>query len=102
MYIDFGESVVPHHTDDQVTSSGYRLTIVTEDIEGNITSHAYYNLDTRTAEGWQGTPPPLADHEPVRVALANQLQRIKESGVQLSHVYDETDYTITRQNENNS
>jgi len=87
-FIDFEASVVPHGTGE----SGYRLTIVTEDMGNKIAPYAFYNLDTRTAQGWQGISPPSADHEAVRNALANQLQAIIDSGVAVSQVYDETDY----------
>ena len=93
-FIDFEESVVPHETGEPATFSGYRLTIVTEDIEDKIAPYAYYNLDTRTPEGWQGYPPPQADYEPIRTALENKLQAIREAGVQITQVYDETDYAI--------
>lgn len=93
-YIDFEESVVPHHSGEDTTFSGYRLSIATEDIEGNVSSSAYYNLDTRTPRGWQGLPPPQADYEAVRAALANKLQAIRNTGVQIAQVYDETDYAL--------
>lgn len=93
-YIDFEENVVPHRDGAHTTFSGYRLSIATEDIEGNVSSSAYYNLDTRTPQGWQGTPPPQADYETIRVALANKLQAIRDAGVQLVDIYDETDYAL--------
>ena len=101
-YLDFEENVVPHDTGEHATFSGYRLSIMTEDIGGNISSYAYYNLDTHTPDGWQGYPPPQADYEPVRIALTNKLQAIREAGVQITQVYDETDYAIARQDENSS
>ncbi|HUX90545.1 MAG TPA: hypothetical protein VMV48_07645 [Gallionellaceae bacterium] len=93
-YIDFEENVVPHRSGEGTTFSGYRLSIATEDIEGNISSCAYYSLDTRTSQGWQGTPPPQADYEAIRTALANKLQTIRDAGVQIAQVYDETDYAL--------
>jgi hypothetical protein len=93
-YIDFEENVVPHRDGERTTFSGYRLSIATEDIEGNVSSSAYYSLDTRTPQGWQGTPPPQADYETIRIALANKLQAIRDAGVQLVEVYDETDYAL--------
>lgn len=93
-FIDFEERVVPHETEEHATFSGYRLTIVTEDIEDKVAPYAYYNLDTHTPEGWQGYPPPQADYEPIRIALENKLQAIREAGVQVTQVYDETDYAI--------
>lgn len=101
-YIEFEESVVSHKSAEHTTFSGYRLTIATEDIEGSNTSYAYYSLDTRTPQGWQGTPPPPADYEPIRIALENRLQAIRNAGVQITQVYDETDYAIARQDENSS
>jgi hypothetical protein len=91
-YIDFEERVLPHIHNDKTTFSGYRLTIVTEDIEGDINSYAYYNLDTYTENGWQGIPPPEADYEEIRIALCNKLQLIKNTGVQITKFHDETDY----------
>ena len=93
-FIDFEESVVPDETGEPATFSGYRLTIVTEDIDDKVAPYAYYNLDTHTPDGWQGYPPPQADYEPIRTALANKLQAIREAGVQLTQVDDETDYAI--------
>jgi hypothetical protein len=92
--IDFEELVVTRTTAENSTYGGYRLTIVTENIEGNISSHAYYNLDTHTAEGWLGTPPPRADYEPIQTALANKLQAIRDTGVVFTRVSDETDYAL--------
>lgn len=101
-YIEFEESVVSHKNAEPATFSGYRLTIASEDIEGSITTNAYYSLDTRTPQGWQGTPPPAADYAAIRIALANKLQAIRDAGVQLTQAYDETDYAIARQDENSS
>lgn len=92
--IDFEENVVPHPRDGVTMFSGYRLTIVIENIEGNNTTYAYYILDTHTAEGWLGAPPPLTDHETVRAALAQKLQAIRDAGVGITQVYDETDYAL--------
>jgi hypothetical protein len=91
-YIDFEESVVPRHSGEPGTFSGYRLTIVTEEIEGSISSYAYYYLDTLAPQGWQGTPPPPADYEAIQRALAKKLQAIADAGVILSQLTDETDY----------
>ena len=89
-FIDFEEDVVVHGT----SFSGYRLTIVTEDMGDKIAPYAFYNLDTRNAEGWQGIPPPPADHEAVRDAMARKLQAIVETGVHVTQVYDESDYAV--------
>lgn len=93
-FIDFEVCVVPRATAEDTESSGYRLTIVTDDIGDKIAPYAYYSLDMHTAEGWQGYPPPPVDHEAVRNALTNKLQAISQAGVQLTRVYDETDYVI--------
>jgi hypothetical protein len=92
--IDFEESVVPLASAEKNTFSGYRLTIVTENIEGSNTTYAYYSLDTRSAQGWLGTPPPPADYEAVRAALAEKLQAIRDAGVQITQLVDETDYAL--------
>lgn len=93
-YIDFEEKVVLHASAEENTYSGYRLSIVTENIEGNITSYAYYSLDTYSPEGWQGVPPPIADFEVVRSALANKVQAIRDTGVVITQVSDDTDYAV--------
>ena len=93
-FIDFEESVVPHETGEPDAYNGYRLTIVTEDIEDKVAPYAYYNLDTHAPEGWQGYPPPQEDYAPIRSALESKLQDIREAGVALTQVDDETDYAI--------
>ncbi len=91
-FIDFEARIVPHA--DNTLFSGFRLTIVTEDIGDKAAPYAYYNLDVHTADGWQGYPPPQADYEAIGTALADTLQAISEAGVRLTQVYDETDYAI--------
>ncbi len=94
-FIDFEERVVPHAHEEQpeaITYSGYRLTIVTDDMGDKLAPYAFYNLDTHTAEEWQGYPPPPAHHETVRMALETKLQLIGEAGVPVTQIYDETDY----------
>jgi len=93
-YIDFEERVVSHTKEGQSAYSGYRLTIVTEDIEGDISTYAYFSLDTATDEGWQDTTPPQADWEAIKSELDKKLQAIREAGVTLIQVQDETDYVI--------
>ncbi len=93
-YIDFEERVVPYKTGLGTAFSGYRLSIMTEDIEGDISTSAYYYLDTHKHEGWQDTPPPQSDCEVVKIALVNKLQCIREAGVQILSVNDETDYAV--------
>jgi hypothetical protein len=93
-FIDFEERIVPHGTGEPDAFSGYRLTIVTEGIEDKAAPYAYYNLDTHTREGWRDYPPPQADYEPILSALENLLQAIREAGVPLAQVDDETDYAI--------
>jgi len=93
-FIDFEESVIPHAAAENSEASGYRITVVTDDIGDKIAPYAYYSLDVHTAEGWQGYPPPPEDQESVRDALTNKLQAIRDAGVQLTQVYDETDYAL--------
>lgn len=93
--IDLEESIITHTTDGHTTVSGYRMTIVTENIEGIITTYAYYSLDTRSTGGWLGVPPPRSDYEPVRAAVENMLQAIRDKGVHFAQVFDETDYALT-------
>jgi hypothetical protein len=93
-YIEFEERVVPHERDGNTTCSGYRLTLMTEEIEGDISTRAYYYLDTCKSEGWQETLPPQQDYEPIQIALAKTLQHISDAGVRITAVNDETDYAI--------
>ncbi|WP_124948523.1 hypothetical protein [Sulfuriferula thiophila] len=92
-FVEFEAQVIADAAGDG-TASGYRLTIVTQDIGDKIAPYAYYNLDTYSADSWQGYPPPAAQHELIRNALASQLQAISDAGVQLTQVYDATDYAI--------
>jgi len=93
-FIDFEENVVAHEAGKEPVFSGYRLTIVTEDIGDKIAPYAYYTLDTRTTKGWQDTPPPPAHHEALRGTLAKRLQAIAAAGITLNKVYDQTDYVL--------
>lgn len=93
-FIDFEARVVPHADGGTAAFSGFRLTIVTEDIGDKTAPYAYFNLDVHTADEWQGYPPPQADFEPVKAALAGTLQAISAAGVRLTQVYDESDYAI--------
>lgn len=94
-YIDFEEIIVPEQGGEHSTASGYKMTIATEDIEGKVSSYAYYSLDTRSIQGWLGTPPPQTDFAAIKIAIENKLQAIREAGIQLTQVYDETDYALT-------
>jgi len=93
-YIAFEERVVTYETADAKLFAGYRITIATEDIEGSISTDAFFSLDTCTAQGWIGKPPPSSHYEAIRLALNNKLQEIKDTGVQISHLVDETDYAL--------
>lgn len=85
-FIDFEE---------RLPTAGYRLTVVTDDIGERLAPYAYYSLDVCYEERWQGCAPPLEDREAVRSALTDKLQAIKNAGVALTQVYDETDYAAT-------
>jgi len=100
-YIEFEERVVPHQTGDHTTFSGYRLSVMTEEIEDQITTSAFYYLDTCTAAGWQGYPPPRADFEAIQIALKHTLDAISAAGVDLLQVSDETDYAIVGDGQSN-
>lgn len=93
-YIEFEERVVSHAAAELATFSGYRLTLATEEIEGSVSTCAYYSLDTHTQQGWQGTPPPPGDYQPIRNAIESKLQAIRQAGVTIEKVYDETDYAL--------
>ena len=45
-YIEFDECVVPGDKADSDTFSGYRLTLLTETVEGSTTTNVFYFLDT--------------------------------------------------------
>ena len=89
-FIEF-EARVPA-VDSTEAASGYRLTIVTQNIGDKIAPYASYNLDVHRDEQWQGYPPPEQDHEALRTALAVCLTAISGAGVALTQVYDATDY----------
>jgi hypothetical protein len=91
-FVDFEENVVPHGAGEYAIFSGYRLTIVTEDMGNKNAPYAFYSLDTRTMKGWQDIPPPLADHAAVRKAMVDKLQAIVAAGVPVAQAHDETDY----------
>ena len=93
-YIEFEERVISRETDDEVTGSGYRLTIMTEEIEDEINTSAFYYLDTFNSAGWLGYPPPQNELDTIQSALNNKLEAIKQAGVGLVQVSDETDYAI--------
>lgn len=93
-FVDFEEIVTPQDAATPDTFSGYRLTIVTEDMGDKAAPYAFYNLDTHTPDGWQGYPPPHPNHEPIRTALMHKLQVISDAGVHIKQVYDETDYAV--------
>lgn len=93
-YIDFEESVVLRETSGQAIYSGYRLTIATEEIEGSVSTYAYYSLVTRSRQGWQDIPPPQADFQVIQNAIEHKLQAIRDTGVQITQIYDETDYAL--------
>ena len=93
-FIDFEESLIPHGAGDNALFSGYRLTIVSEDMGDKIAPYAFYSLDTRSGEDWQGIPPPPADHPALRKAIEAKLQAIRDAGVAVTQIYDETDYLV--------
>ena len=89
-FIEFEAKLAPQETND--VASGYRLTIVTQNIGDKIAPYASYNLDLFIADAWQGYPPPASDHEALRTMLALCLQAISDAGVPIMQVYDNTDY----------
>lgn len=93
-YIEFEERVISHETGDNITGSGYRLTIMTEDIEDELNTSAFYYLDTFDNSGWLSYPPPQTELETIQSALNTKLVAIREAGVDLVQVSDETDYAI--------
>lgn len=93
-YIDFEERVTPKEDGNHGDFFGYRLTIVTEEIEGDISSYAYYSLDTCTQEEWLNISPQKNKIEEIKAALDQKLDLIKNTGVCLERIIDQTDYAI--------
>jgi len=93
-YIEFEERVVPGDRTNNNNFSGYRLTLLTETVEGSTTTNAFYYLDTYTDQGWQDHPPPKDHHASIQTAVQNQLDAILKAGVTVNQVRDETDYAI--------
>ena len=93
-YIEFEERVISRETGDATSGSGYRLTIMTEEIENEVNTSAFYYLDTYDHSGWLSYPPPHADLNTIQSALNNKLEVIRLAGVDLVQVSDETDYAI--------
>lgn len=87
-YIDFEECVVTHTTCDNITCSGYQLTIMTENINGDIQTYAYFKLNMITEGIWLDCIPAASDFEAIRSAVDKKLQAINDSGVKLSSAYD--------------
>ena len=94
-YIEFEERLISHEMAGNNAFSGYRLTILTEEIDGIISSCAYYYLDTHTDDGWQECLPPQAHFESLQNAVKNKLQEITATVVQLDQIRDETDYAVS-------
>ncbi len=90
-YIEFEECVVP----DGKTVSGYRLTLLTETVEGTTSTNAFYSLDTHTPQGWLERLPPVIHHISIQTAVQYKLDAILKAGVTVNQVHDETDYAIT-------
>ena len=93
-YIEFEERVIYRKTGDTTSGSGYRLTIMTEEIEDEVNTSAFYYLDTFDNSGWSGYPPPYIELDTIQSALNNKLEAIRGAGMALVQVSDETDYAI--------
>lgn len=96
-FIDLEEKVVPHEGKAGDAHSGYRLTVATEDAGERIAPYAYYSFDVWQSGQWRDNPPPAAHQEAVRMALARMLQVIRDAGVHLTKIYDQTDYAVGAQ-----
>lgn len=94
-FIDFAQIIVKHSNAEEPSFSGYRLTIMIENIDGEIISTAHYNLDTRITETWQGKLPAQSDFDQIHVAIDKKLQVIRDAGIKISRIYDETDYSVS-------
>ena len=77
-------------TDD--SGYGYRLTVVSVDIGGNIAPYASYQFDSYAGNDWQYIAPAVEILPALRKALTQTLQEIANAGVILTTVFDETDY----------
>jgi len=93
-YIEFEERVITRETGDATTGNGYRLTIMTEEIDDEVNTSAFYYLDTLDNTGWLGYPPPQTEVDTIQSALNLKLDAIRQAGVDLVQVSDETDYAI--------
>ena len=90
-FIEF-ESVLAPRTN-KAYASGYRLTVVTQNIGERIAPYASYNLDTFADGAWQAIAPPAVDHADLRALVEIRLNSIIDAGVPLTQVYDATDYS---------
>ncbi len=94
-FIEFEGILVPQNN--KAYTSGYRLTVVTQNIGERIAPYASYNLDTLADGVWQAIAPPEAEQAEVRRLLERRLNSIIDAGVPLTQVYDATDYGQTLQ-----
>jgi hypothetical protein len=93
-YIDFEECIITHNLENNTVCSGYQLTVMTENIEGDIQSSAYFKLNTLSKGMWLDSIPAPSDFAAIRSAVDKKLQAIMEAGVKISSVNDETDYAL--------
>jgi hypothetical protein len=93
-YIDFEECIITHTDVNNSVCSGYQLTIMTENIDGDIQSRAYFKLNKYSEGKWLESIPASTDFAAIHSAVNKKLQAIMEAGVKISSVQDETDYAL--------
>lgn len=101
-YIEFDEAVVCHDAslpkNDRIYSK-YRLRVVMESDGGCAAPWAYYVLSLDTPNGWSGEEVqkiPEEDYVPVMSALHATLQSIRDAGINLTGVFDQSPYAFKR------
>lgn len=93
-YADFEACLSPKTAHPSTKSYGYRLTILTEQLNEQTQSRAYYYLDTRRDSVWLDKVPPCELQDTIRQAVRHKLTEISEAGINLQSIEDQTDYAI--------
>lgn len=91
-YIDFEERLYMKTLNQQDVYSGFRLTIMTEEITGVFSSQASYILDTYCDMKWTGIPPAQLEHDGIRQSINDKITMFNQLGIKFAQVHDMTDY----------
>lgn len=89
-FIEFEGMLAPRNG--VACASGYRLTVVTQDIGDRTAPYASYNLDTYSGGEWRSIAPPATDHAALHALLKAHIEAIIHAGVPITQQYDSTDY----------